>query len=354
MKHSSRSIEDVYSLLVLDSFPESRAQRIKILTKVLVKEGFLLGDWDGVTRALRSFGSVRIPDALIRTLIKNGVALSQNRFEVTGDLDTVVVIKDVRCLRWAIDQKRAGTIRRLIVGPFIATIPSEYDEILLSPEIDALLFLSEWHRSLFHRLAGREVPESHVWFAGVDTEWWHLSTIPRGQRDQVIIYKKAVPSDVFRLCQKLIEKRGLKAKVVEYGHYAPEEFRKELAKSQFVVFLSQSETQGLASFEAWSSDVPTIHYDPGVMSFLGQQFQGASSCGYLHPEVGRRFAGPDDLKERFDEFADQMASLSPRRHVLGRYTLQHSASHFLSIVSKIQNQQRIPMAGGSNAEKLNV
>jgi len=335
--------------LVFDSFPESRLEAMIVSAKIFIKEGLLLGDWDGVGRARRGHGSVKIPEALLSTLRDNGVYFSLNDFAISGAGAHAVVLKDVRCLRWAIQQKRLGLIKRLIAGPFICTLPSECDEILLSPEIDGLLFLSDWHRNLFLSLARKRVPASYIWFSGVDTDWWTPVETPKSQ---VLVYRKRVTDEIFNHVLNITRRSGLEPCVLEYGFYTQEQFRSELRKSKFAVFLSQSETQGLAMFEAWSCNVPTLHRDPGLMSFLGKNFPGASSCPYLSPDLGLRFTDLTDVEEHFCRMLSLYPDLKPRDHVMARYTNEHSAVRFMSILTEVIGFTEGTLSGGENGKEL--
>ncbi len=343
------AVSTTLPLLILDNFPISRFAHWKVMTKVFIKEGLWLGDWEGVARARKGYGSVRIPALLIQGLLENGTSFAHNYYATPALGQTAVVIKDMRALKWAIEQKQRGLISKLIAGPFIATLPTEYQGLLCSPEIDALLFLSEWHKALFARLGGASVPKQHTWFAGVDTQWWSPSSSTDSKK-HVLIYQKTHRPEIVKKALILIEGAGLSPLFLEYGKYVPEEFRELLRQSLFSIFISQSETQGIAIFEAWSCGVPTLHYDPGTMNFLGTQYEGASSCAYLSPEAGLRFTDEKDLEVAFAEMVRIRPQLDPRKHIEANYTHDHSAERLLTIIEQVRNQKvRSPI--GDSYEK---
>ena len=318
-------------ILFLSQWKTSGPQRFWIFIKILIKEGLWLGQWDSVFRLSRPHGSLRITEGLVDALNGQNVPVQQEKTPFQN-YQTAVVFKDVRNLRWAIQEKKAGRIARLLAGPFIATMPFEYNEILLSPEIDGLIFLSSWHRDLFEKEASKKIRKTFIWPAGVDPEKWQADA--HSSRDRILIFIKQAPRDEIAQIQAELEKRGLQYETITYGAYTQEQYRKALGKAQFVIFLHQSETQGLATFEAWSMDRPTLHWNPGVLNFLGKSYIGASSCPYLSPELGLDFKAWQDFPATLDQMNESWRKLNPRRHILEQYSWEHSVRRFCEIINE--------------------
>lgn len=316
--------------LILDQWPTSRLSRLWTLIKIVIKEGILKNSWYGVRRFGKPFGSRRIPEGLAQSLKAIDVKYRHNVFQ---PVDTVVAFRDVRCLRWALKMKRQGKIRRLLAGPFIATLPFEYDGILLDSAIDGLLFLSEWHRDMFLREAKKPVPPTHIWSAGIDADYW----VPDEARvrDRILIYKKSDDHALVREVIETLDRRQLKFSIIEYGSYSPEDYLKALHESYLCINLQTSETQGISMFEAWSCDVPTLHVEAREMNFLGKIYAGASSCPYLGPSCGMIFAGRSDFAAKLEEMLSNLDRFRPREFILQGHTYHHSGQRFLSIVRKM-------------------
>lgn len=316
-------------ILFLKDWRTSRLQWLWIYFKIAVKEGLLAGDWSSLSRLGGRYGSVTIVDTLEASLKDGGLKLksAKNKTEKT---DVAVVFRDVRNLWWALEQKRKGLINRLVVGPFIATVPSEYKSVLEDPLIDDLVFLSDWHRQLFLRLAKRPVATSHIWFAGVDVEKWKPQE--NSQRDSILIYDKESSASEIEQVKNALKRRGLKYSVISYGSYEISQFKAELERSKFVIFLHRTETQGLASFEAWSMNCPTLHHNPGVMRHVGIEYAGASSCPYLHESCGLDFQNWSLFEDKLGKMISLWHGLNPRAHVIENYTLEKSRNRYLSIL----------------------
>lgn len=312
--------------VLIDRIPLSLNARITTQVKIFVKEGLYLGNWRDVFKDRTRGGSITIPEQLAEGLHLAGAPFLHNPATLPAEA-TVVVLKDPRALRWALEQKRRKKIRRLLAGPFITTLPHEADSIMLDPQLDGLIFFSTWHRDLFLRLAESPPAASYLWYAGVDPNQWPKSA---GPREKILLYDKNPDADVRATVLKTVQQSQRPYEVLTYGTYDFAAYRKALAHARLAIFLSRSETQGLAMFEAWSSGVPTLHWNPGVMRYSGHDYRGASSCAYLTPECGLAFAGANDFAPTFEQALNQ--SFDPRAVVLDRFTRSHSVQKFLDIV----------------------
>jgi hypothetical protein len=152
--------------------------------------------------------------------------------------------------------------------------------------------------------------------AGVDTEFWKPSTPwPSRRRRRIVLYDKSVVSDgsisssFVGEVEDILLASGRQLDVVRYGFesegYTVEDFRAVLDESIVAVFLSKSESQGLALAEAWAMDVPTLVWQgPDQLAHSGSAPPPARHAGahvptdaapYLTNETGLRFASLDEL-----------------------------------------------------------
>ncbi len=302
--------------------------KLWVRLKVILKEGVLYGQWDQVFRLSGLYGNHYITNQLVCSFEKNGFQLLEKIEESEAPLD-MVVFRDVRNLRKAIKAKASGRVKRLFAGPFLVTMPFEAAEIMLDPAIDGLIFLSKWHQDLFMKHAKRTPAPGHIWFAGIDTEEW--SPLPTRSRDAILIFIKQVPDEQLLFVKKCLDERAEKYQTIRYGEYSREQYKILLNGAKFVIFLHQSETQGLATFEAWSMGCPTLHWNPGVMKFLGVQYSGASSCPYLEDALGMSFTTWDEFIPRLEEMRSSWQKLDPRTVVQTKYTAQKSLEKFFEI-----------------------
>lgn len=316
-------------LFLKDSKQINFIQRAWILIKIFIKEGLYAWQWDLIWRLGKPFGSVRISNDLMQKLIDEGFQLN-SRDDLAKGIQAVLVVRDVQNLRWALHEKAQGRVSRILAGPFIATMPFEYGSILRNPAIDGLIFLSRWHRDLFCKAAPEVMPRSHIWFAGVDCEKW----VSSGQllRDEILIYfKQGSEQDILDV-QAELSSRNLKYSIIRYGDYSEDEYRKCLERAKFVIFIHRTETQGIASFEAWSMGRPTLHFNFGIMRFLGVDYFGASSCPYLNERLGEQFKTWQEFPAAFEKLNQHWQTMNPRAEVLSHFTWKHSIDNFKSIM----------------------
>lgn len=303
--------------------------KLWVRLKVILKEGVLHGQWEQVFRLSGPYGNFHITNQLVSSLEKNGIHLLETTDKSEAPLD-MVVFRDIRNLPLAIKAKSLGQVKRLFAGPFLVTMPFEANEIMLDPAIDGLIFLSKWHQDLFMKHAKRATAPGHIWFAGVDTEEW--SPELSRSRDEILIFIKQVPEEQLLIIKKCLEERGEKYQTIRYGDYSREQYKALLNSARFVIFLHETETQGLATFEAWSMGCPTLHWNSGVMRFLGGQYSGASSCPYLEDALGMSFKTWDEFVPRLEEMRISWQKLDPRAVVLKKYTAQKSLEKFVEIL----------------------
>ena len=321
------------SVLFLDELPLSLVRRLWTLLKMFLKEGLRHGDWRAVFR-LRAVGaSMIMPEQAVQGLLDLGCSVVRNDFETKRRHEVAWVYKDPRALRWALMAKASRRIGKILAGPMIVSLPTEADSILMEEGVDAWLFFSSWYRDLFLREVSEAHP-SYVSFAGVDAEYWKPA--PARDRFEVLIYRKTMETEIYPAVLGALERRSMPIRLIQYGSYEVDEYREALRSARAAIFISRTETQGLAMFEAWSTNVPTLHWDPGEMHYQGRVLPGASSCAYLSPACGRRFEGIEQMEDELDALLAESAGLTPRETVLRHFTLAHSARRAADVIDALE------------------
>ena len=106
-----------------------------------------------------------------------------------------------------------------------------------------------------------------------------------------------------------------------------------------MVFLSQSESQGLALNEAWMLDVPTLVYNGSHMKARGYEFAESSPAPYLSPQSGLFFFGESDFLPRLDEFLARVTQFTPRLYHEQNFTDGICAQKLLNILNTLNNNE---------------
>lgn len=220
----------------------------------------------------------------------------------------------------------------LSAGPNISVLPSWDKNILAVPEVNLCVVPSDWVKNCYEEDCPKLIGRIECWPAGVDETYWnpHLSETVR---TDILIYLKSLDAPFCEVLN-LLRRRGLKHTLIQYGSYTAEEYRARLKNARCAIFLSRSESQGIALAESWSMDVPTLVWEPSSFSFNGHEFKETSSCPYLNQKTGVAWKSISELELLFDVFLYEENKFSPRSWVLANMTDRISATNFLHMTKK--------------------
>ena len=216
--------------------------------------------------------------------------------------------------------------------------PSLYDHPLLAPNLMAdkrfkkFAVLAPWTLDLYKPVYGEACFE---WFAGIDdAKWPDLSNFTKTH--DFIVYDKIrwdhdeLEASLLNPILERLTKRGLSYRVLRYGQYDHQTYRKHLESSRSMIFVCEHETQGLAYQEAMASGLPILAWDRGIWADpLWQRFTdhapGASSVPFFSPECGERFTGLDDFDGKLEAFLSRLDQYDPRAYVQANLSFEKSA-----------------------------
>ncbi len=275
----------------------------------------------------RTRGPRAVAQSLLRGLNELGVSYKYNPVRVPQDA-VVGVLSSVEGLRWAIQAKKEGKIKKIIAGPNIA-MPKEHNGIIFSEQVDTLLAPSGWAKDWLASLAPTRAQALSIWAAGVETA---PITKLSSERGTFIVYQKKCPTALFEYIISELQKRGLPYKVVRYGAYSRRAYLSELNRAKALIFLSESESQGIAIHEAWMMDVPTLVWDRRLFKAGDYEWMGASSAPYLSDEVGIEFKDEQELSVKLDSFLKKLDTFRPRAYHLQNFTDRKAAEEYLKLI----------------------
>ena len=282
-------------------------------------------------------GHPAVTRSLITGLKKLGAEFNYNPKKIKEVGETVVVLSGVAVLRQAIKLKRCGKIKKLLAGPNLMVVSTEFNNILLVKEIDICLVPSDWVRIAYEEdspaLAGR----IKSWPAGVDENYWHPdNALPR---NKILVYQKNAPEE---LAKKILEKlKSLNFEAIEiiYNKYKAEDFKKALSESSLAIFLSLSESQGIALQEAWAMNVPTLCWQPSELTINGRKYSTFSSCPYLSESTGKSWQTIDELENMLIDYKNTKTLFTPRSWVESNLTDELSVHKLLKIINDLDNSK---------------
>ena len=237
--------------------------------------------------------------------------IPQNR-----SINIMWVVNNVDDLRWAIVNKEEVGAKELWAGPNLVVVPQESGGILKSDEIDKVVVPCEWVKKLYEVESPDLVGRIQVWLVGTDTEFWSPSKAENKEERNVLVYNKRQDNLFMALLPVL--KKYATVNVVRYGEYTSKEYKQALNDATFMVWLSMSESQGLALLEALSMNVPVLAWDSGQWRYYSEELKKqfvygkASSCPYFSFQCGLKFKSGENFDNRLIEFMRKMKKLEFR------------------------------------------
>lgn len=261
----------------------------------------------------------RGPEAVLQSLHRGLTALSiphsiNPLFNSASKNDTVHIISGIEALRWAIAKAKKAGISKLIAGPNLVVTPLEYEGIIRDTSIDIILQPSQWVVDFYISIAPEIKEKTKVWPAGVE-----ISSVQKykNEKPHCLIYKKFVSQDTYENVYNGLKSQGISSSTLTYGEFKPNEFYSELIKADFMIYLSTSESQGLALQEAWIRNVPTLVLNDKIWSYGSYTWTDDKiAAPYLNDQCGVFFSSNDDIQSTLQMFQKQLETFNPREYVL--------------------------------------
>lgn len=250
--------------------------------------------------------------------------------------DTVVVLSDMKALAQAIQWKKEGKIKKLLAGPSLIDLPTIYNKALTEKEIDLIIVPSQVTVDIYEKLNPAFIGKIAIWYVGVDTKYWEPKNTPK-QKEMLVYWKNTSPKSFCLAVEALIKSKGYTVNRVRYGHYNKSSFKKMLERSICSVFISVTETQGVALAEAWSMNVPTLVWE-ARQEHLFLRGVTTSAAPYLSEQTGTTWKELGDLEILLNDIENKKLDLSmfaPRTWVEGHMTDAISAKKLLEICESV-------------------
>lgn len=238
-------------------------------------------------------GPNAVEESLLRGLKELKVPFVRNQ---RANVDVAVVLSGVDVLGDIIAAKKTGSIQKLIAGPNVVGDPNDHRGIMLDEAIDVVLVPSQWVADVWLRQAPRLANKLKVWPAGVSM------SEPSTRAGQPIIYDKL--GDI-ELVKAIKQELGLPTQTFSYGSFRLADYFSALTTAPYLIYLSRSESQGLALHEAWAHDVPTLVNESSIWQSGNFSWQASQiNCPYLTPELGVVFRKTSELSGLIESIKD--------------------------------------------------
>ena len=279
-------------------------------------------------------GHPAVTRSLVEGLIKIGASANYNPKSYSQIGETVLVLSGISALKQAILLKRKGYIKKLLAGPNMVEMPSDFDSLAASPELDLYVINCEWTKKMYEDDCPSLIGRTVIWPAGVDAEYWRPVT--NRKRDTILIYEKQRKGPVGPIgpYKKWMEQQGYRVEVIKCGEYTLPVFLKALQCAQLMIGFVIDESQGLAWAEAWSVDVPTLIWRNTSSKIRGREIE-TSTAPYLTNENGLFFNDFEDFKKVFLQWEIMKDSFHPRQWVI-KYMSDEACAKLLCQLASVR------------------
>jgi hypothetical protein len=223
-----------------------------------------------------------------------------------------------------------------VLGPGLLDHPAQSPRLMDDPRFRSYIVPCEWMADLFEPYyPGR----CRLWFGGFDmTQWPDLRDEPKDidllLYDKVRWDREHYTSTLIDPIRRMLDARGMRTALVRRGAYDHAEYRALLSRARGMLFLCESETQGLAYQEAMACNVPVLAWDPEqwldpARLRWTQEPVRASSVPFFSESCGERFTDLSSFAPALDRFIARLSEYQPRRFVCDELSLSRSASLYL-------------------------
>lgn len=229
----------------------------------------------------------------------------------------------------------------ILFGTSIYSHPNDNPGLPRARPIRRVLVPSAWVQRMFEEVWPGLVG---VWPVGIDTDRW----VPAGgaARDvDIVVYDKIYwereryERELIGPLMRELERRGLRVQVLRYGAYAEQDLLDLSRRARGMVYLSRSETQGIAAQQMMAAGVPLFAWDEGGYwqdpKYFPHQvkFAPVTSVPYWSDACGVRFQGGSDLVPAFECYWAGVVdgAFSPRELVLDQLELGKQAKAYVTL-----------------------
>ncbi len=236
----------------------------------------------------------------------------------------------------------------VIFGAGIFSHPADHPDLLKQyPNIKRILVPGPWIKQMFQPCYGDMVT---AWPVGIDADYWQQTTQITGKKFDFIIYDKLnrdrenqIVTVLEPVLQTLTD-HHLTYHIIRYGSYTPGQLKDALNHSKAAIFLSESETQGMAYQQMLSAGKPVLAWDRGGYWLDPYyyphrvKYQPVSSVPYWDERCGIKFTGASDFKDQLATFLNSLNVFKPREYILENLTLEKCAEQYSQIYKQVEKE----------------
>lgn len=279
------------------------------------------------------FKKNRGPSSVSKSLTRGLSALNKEyllnpKISDVNEEDIVIVNESIE----ALEQCLQLNMKYLIAGPNLVIHPTDSNKILFDKKISLILEPSEWVANFIKQEAPELSAKIRIWPAGVFIPK-ESKTIKK--KDFLIYVKNNCDTLSLEKIRSFLNQNKFSYTILIYGSFQQEDYFKLLEESYILIYISHSESQGLALLESWARGVPTLVYNRGYYSFKNYKFLNEKiSAPYLSKETGL-FFNDDNFKEKIKEIYSKKEQFTARDFCAEKFSDKETTKLLLKIISTL-------------------
>lgn len=147
-----------------------------------------------------------------------------------------------------------------------------------------------------------------------------------------------MPDNLLTNIKSYLKDKGLAFEIIEYGRFKQSYYFEKLKITKALIYLSHSESQGLALHEAWARNVPSLVFNRGYYEYDNKTFSDEKiSAPYLNEQVGM-FFNQKNFIDKFSYFFEHVTQFQPRKYIVENLSDKMCAQKFIDIIGEQRPQ----------------
>jgi len=227
--------------------------------------------------------------------------------------------------------------KKFIFGPHLSVFPEKKLQHVNNIHNNSVYIQpSDWVNQLWVNMnAGKIIPIKTFAFP-VNTEKF---TQIYDNRDNVYIYFKRRKPEELNYIQDFLNNKNVPYRVFDYVQkYDEHDYLQYLQNSKYGIILDAHESQGFATEEALSCNVPLLVWNTKYMSQEhGSRYTNipCSSIPYWDERCGEFFYEKEEIEKTFETFVNKLQTYQPRQYVLENLSVDRCGNNLINLIENI-------------------
>ncbi len=144
-----------------------------------------------------------------------------------------------------------------------------------------------------------------------------------------LIYFKKRSSEELKSITSLLKTKKISYKVFKYGNYKNNDLINFAKKSHFGIILNKAESQGIATLEIMSTNLPLLIFDYEKMFLENEELKG-TSVPYWSKECGLKLKEVSDFETALNNFLKNLNRYSPSEYISSNLSFEKTGKKLIN------------------------